>query len=157
MTGMSESQDLQELIKRFATDIGSMDSIVILGYSYGSLIASLHPPTLSLNGVHVVPVHRVFLSYPLSPRPFLTFLNGTKYDKALREGSKGDNDNRGRKLLIYGTRDQFTSANVYRSWVEPLMKSENLCVEVVDGADHFWRGESLHVLKNLVLLWLLGL
>ncbi|KIJ89671.1 hypothetical protein K443DRAFT_618900, partial [Laccaria amethystina LaAM-08-1] len=61
--GFDEAKDLEAIIHWTLDHLPNVSSIVIIGYSHGSLIASLQPPLPA-----PVQTSHVLLSYPLGPR-----------------------------------------------------------------------------------------
>jgi uncharacterized protein len=94
----------------------------------------------------------VLLSYPLSPLPILTFFHHGSHAAALGDlVSDPDSD----VLLVYGTRDQFTSESKYDAWSKDLeLRAAKLEVHKVDGADHFWGGAAMQTLLDIIGRWL---
>jgi len=129
-----------------------------MGYSYGSLIASMHPGSIQI-GSQDIAVHRLLLSYPYSVRGFLTLFNTYKYKSALSDLLRKGNV---RTLIVYGTNDQFTSASTYSKWVRELKTIlagddnalQRLTTHPIEDADHFWHGNSINQLCDLVEGWL---
>lgn len=79
---------------------------------------------------------------------FLTMFRGASYTAALERLVA---DHSTRVLCIHGDADQFTGASTYSAWSERLdhkasESGENeappLRVVVIEGGDHFWRGEA---------------
>ncbi|KAG6900698.1 hypothetical protein C0993_005010 [Termitomyces sp. T159_Od127] len=107
-----------------------------MGYSYGSLITSLHPILPTIKTTHIL------ISYPLSPRGWLTLFHTGTYNAKLRELVQNADSH---VLVVFGDRDEFTSVEKYREWqksLEEVSSSERLRVVEVGGASHFWRGPS---------------
>jgi alpha/beta superfamily hydrolase len=121
------------------------------GYSYGSLIASLHPV---LNPK--VKTSHILLSYPISPRGLLTMFHTGMYSSALHDTLRNPD---ARLLLIYGDKDEFTSKSKYDEWVDTLMRADGLkakfdVVPVMD-ANHFWQSDSARTaLQQAVDSWI---
>ena len=126
------------------------------GYSYGSLIASLHPVLEDVKTSHIL------LSYPMGPRHWLTAFHGHRYTTALKLLV---DDTRSNILVIYGDDDNFTTVESYDSWVTSLRKAPadqpdastegKLEVVKVSGASHFWREEdAVDTLVDAVREWL---
>ncbi|KAE8268092.1 hypothetical protein A4X09_0g4251 [Tilletia walkeri] len=151
-TGASESDDYQHVLDwsmcNFEEQHSSVRgaSIVLCGYSAGSLYcstskakASGSPSTWSTR-----PPLYVLVSYPRGVLWVLSLFQSARYNKALNnllvEGQAG-------VLLVYGTKDDFTSRKTYESWIGPLQSSQ-LSVEAIEDADHFWRTRAS--LKKLV-------
>jgi hypothetical protein len=61
-------------------------------------------------------------------------------------------------LVIYGESDEFTRISSYKEWVEKLKTvargSNRLSIAEIEGASHFWHGESLPELKLAFKRWL---
>ncbi|CCL99300.1 uncharacterized protein FIBRA_01316 [Fibroporia radiculosa] len=104
------------------------------GYSYGSLIASLHPVLPELQVSHVL------ISYPLGPRHWLTAFHGKTYTEELNTLLR---DPRSNVLVLYGDQDDFTSVENYEQWVKKLQceldREAKLQIVKVENASHFWR------------------
>lgn len=95
----------------------------------------------------------ILVSYPLDVVWLLTFFGGRRFRRALERAASAD------MLLIQGTRDQFTKAEVrarsqsYKAWSDD-MRSRFARVTAVDAAgDHFWRGGAMRVLFDTVRSW----
>ncbi|KZT01385.1 alpha/beta-hydrolase [Laetiporus sulphureus 93-53] len=137
-TGSREAQDLNELVKWATEAFNPVDSIVIIGYSYGALIASLQPLLPEPRVSHVL------LSYPLGARHWLTAFHGKNYTDALTSLIR---DRLSNVLIIYGDRDEFTSAEQYEQWLEALNRDTqgergSLQTAKVENATHFWREQN---------------
>jgi len=132
--------------------VADVRSVVIAGYSHGSLIASLQP-------VHPYPIKtsHILLSYPLSTRGLLTLFRISTYASSLNDLIRNPASN---TLITFGTRDEFTSATSYETWFQTLQKEAggegkgHLEVVKVDGATHFWSGEHGRELQRAVEGWL---
>jgi len=146
-TGLSEVEDLRELVKYALELIPGVCSVVFVGYSYGSLITSLHPVVPGIRTSHI------FISYPLGPRGWLTLFHTRTYAQRLTELVQDVNAN---VLILYGCRDEFTGVEGYRSWREgvELGGGDRVKVVEVESASHFWRGNSGERLEHEVALWL---
>ncbi|KAH9481419.1 hypothetical protein JR316_0005945 [Psilocybe cubensis] len=138
-TGFKEAKDLEDLVQWAMGQISDIRSVLIAGYSHGSLIASLFPVLPSVETYHIL------ISYPLGPRGWLTFFNSSSYDRALKDLLQQTNSN---VLIVYGDRDEFTSQSNYKSWVSSL--HGNVIVQEVENASHFWRGQSGRELVSLI-------
>lgn len=150
-TGKSEAQDLQELIQWAVMSMSSVRSLVLVGYSYGSLIVSLHPVLPDTRTSHVL------LSYPLSPRHWLTAFHGRHYTNALNTLLS---DPRADVLVVYGDADNFTSVEEYDAWADGLSQQADgrgkLEIVRIADANHFWRGpDATTRLVQAVECWLL--
>lgn len=138
LTGKAEGEDLKALVQEFLAEKPEIDSLTVIGYSHGSLIASLHPV---LNPK--VKTSHILLSYPISPRGLLTMFHTGMYSLALHDTLCNPD---ARLLLIYGDKDEFTSKSKYDEWVDTLMRTDGLkakfdVVPVMD-ANHFWQSDS---------------
>ncbi|KAF7330476.1 Peptidase-S15 domain-containing protein [Mycena venus] len=109
-TGLSEAGDLAALIQWGIDELKNVRSIVVLGYSYGSLIASLQPVLPN------IPTSHVLVSYPLGVRGWLTLFK-SRYEEALKELLRNPASN---VLVVHGDSDQFTSSAAYRTWTDTL-------------------------------------
>jgi len=145
-TGLTEGKDLEELVQWGIGAVLGVKSVVLVGYSHGALIASLHP-TLPAP----IKTSHLLLSYPLGPRSFLTLFRGGTYTDRL---NKLINDPRSNVLVIYGDQDQFTGVETYEGWAAELRKnSGEFRAELVQGATHFWTSRSGQRLKEIVKDW----
>jgi len=147
-SGLPEARDLQLLVQWALNELPGIKHVVLMGYSHGSLISSLHLPTIQDTSIQI---HHILLSYPLSVRGFLTFFNTQKYIHALASLLSQNNT---RTMIIYGTSDQFTSVSKYRGWVQGVTSEGVLTTHEVEGADHFWRGPYAEQLCTLIEAWL---
>jgi len=152
-TGESEGKDLQALVQWGLEKVPDVCSVVIAGYSHGSLIASLQPILpLPIKTSHIL------LSYPLSTRGLLTLFRTSTYALSLKNLIQNPASN---TLVIYGTRDEFTGEGAYEGWVKTLKKEAEgeskgrLEVVKVDEATHFWGGKHGIELRYAVERWLL--
>ncbi|TFY81425.1 hypothetical protein EWM64_g2587 [Hericium alpestre] len=111
-TGFAEAEDLQEVVQVAIQESGDVEEVLILGYSHGSLVASLHP-------VLPPPIRtmHVLLSYPLGPRGFLTLFNARTYEDRLEALLR---DSRAHVLVVHGDADNFTGAPAYDQWADGL-------------------------------------
>ncbi|CAE6459272.1 unnamed protein product [Rhizoctonia solani] len=156
-SGRSEAADLEELTQWCLSKVENANCLIIVGYSYGALLASCH---CALSGP--IQTYHVILSYPLSPLPLLTFFNTSTYREKL---SRLVQDPRARVLIIFGNRDQFTSIESFESWTNDLqpdrdtsasgiiISGSNTEIKMVPGADHFWRGR-YQQLREAISSWL---
>ncbi|EJF64864.1 alpha/beta-hydrolase [Dichomitus squalens LYAD-421 SS1] len=153
LTGHREGEDLKELVQWARSTIPHVTSLVLAGYSHGSLIASLHPVLDDIETSHIL------LSYPLGPRRWLTAFHGHRYSAALQSLI---NEPRSNILIIYGDDDNFTTAESYDAWVASLRDAPStapsrgkLEVVKVQGASHFWReDDAVDRLVDVVHDWL---
>ncbi|KAF9475404.1 alpha/beta-hydrolase [Pholiota conissans] len=143
-TGFSEGEDLKAVCKWVLERFTDVRSLAIMGYSHGSLIASLHPVLPSVKTSHIL------LSYPLGPRSWLTLFKSSSYSTALHELVRHRNSN---VLVIYGDQDEFTSVEKYRTWASDLA-GENVEIVEVQNASHFWHGGSGRELETVISKWL---
>ncbi|KAG1825082.1 Alpha/Beta hydrolase protein [Suillus variegatus] len=151
LTGKAEGEDLKALVQEFLAEKPEVDSLTVIGYSYGSLIASLHPV---LNPK--VKTSHILLSYPISPRGLLTMFHTGMYSLALRDILCNPD---ARLLLIYGDKDEFTSKSKYDEWVDTLRRTDGLkarfdIIPVMD-ANHFWQSDGARIaLQQAVDSWI---
>jgi len=151
-TGASEGKDLQALVQWGLETVTDVHSVVIAGYSHGSLIASLQPVLPA-----PIKTFHILLSYPLSTRGLLTLFRTSTYASSLNDLIRNPVSN---SLVIFGTRDEFTSAASYETWIQALQKEAegegkgHLEVVKVDGATHFWGGEHGRELQRAIEGWL---
>lgn len=138
LTGLQEARDLEELVRWAAAQMPELTSIVIAGYSHGSLVASLFPLPSEPSSVKVT---HILLSYPLGPRSWLTAFRGRRYTATLNALVR---DPRANVLVIYGDRDEFTGVQSYDDWAESLRRENagggkaHLQILRIEGANHFW-------------------
>ncbi|KAF5372747.1 hypothetical protein D9615_010095 [Tricholomella constricta] len=134
-TGLSEAKDLEDLAIWALQRLSSIKSLVIIGYSHGSLIASLHPILPTIKTSHVL------ISYPLGPRGWLTLFHTGTYSARLKELIQNVDSN---VLIIYGDRDEFTGVSKYRGWRQSLEEESGgqLRIVEIERASHFWRGHA---------------
>ncbi|TRM65064.1 Alpha/Beta hydrolase protein [Schizophyllum amplum] len=137
-TGLAEGEDLEALVRWALGQIPNVTNVAIVGYSHGSLIASLHPVLEP-----PVQTQHILISYPLGPRGWLTLFKSSHYTAKLSDLLR---DPRGRVLIVHGDNDEFTSAGSYRTWVEELQKvtqgeaKAQLAISLFPGVSHFWHG-----------------
>ncbi|KAF7375006.1 Peptidase-S15 domain-containing protein [Mycena sanguinolenta] len=144
-TGLSEASDLAALIQWAVDQLGDVRSVVVLGYSYGSLIASLQPILPN------IPTSHILISYPVGVRGWLTMFK-SRYAEALKELLSEPASN---VLVVVGDSDEFTSAKTYRTWKNTLETPSAVklkWVEVESGS-HFWRDSDGDELVELVSEW----
>ncbi|KAJ7494629.1 Alpha/Beta hydrolase protein [Mycena galericulata] len=145
-TGWAEASDLDALIEWAIATVGDVRSVVVLGYSYGSLIASLQPVLGSVETSHIL------LSYPLGVRGWLTLFK-SRYEETLKELLRNPAAN---VLVVFGDEDEFTSVASYRTWrgaLEGTAAGKLQCAEV-RGGTHFWRDSDGDELVAIVSQWL---
>ncbi|KAF8606413.1 alpha/beta-hydrolase [Ceratobasidium sp. AG-I] len=158
-SGQSEAADLEELVKWCINKVGNVGTLLLVGYSYGSLIALCHPIL-----PEPVRTYHVLLSYPLSPLQLLTFFNASTYREKLRHLV---NDPRAHVFILYGDKDQFTALAKYQVWVASMQQPENqgtvetnalgtprVETRMISGADHFWRGQYNRQMRQAISGWL---
>ncbi|KAI9066269.1 alpha/beta-hydrolase [Trametes sanguinea] len=156
LTGGQEVEDLKELVQWARSSRPSLSKLVILGYSHGSLVASMHPVLQGVETSHIL------LSYPLGPRQWLTAFHSHRYATAL---TNLVSDSRSRTLVIYGDHDDFTSVESYDSWAGVLWSHHaererdaaqpgELDIVKIEGASHFWREpQAVERLVQIVERW----
>ncbi|TFL04024.1 alpha/beta-hydrolase [Pterulicium gracile] len=132
LTGSPEVDDLQAVVHWALDRLGDIQSVLLVGYSYGALIAS-SLPLLS----RPLKTSHLLISYPVSVRGFLTLFRSGTYASKLSELLR---DNSSRVMVVYGDCDDFTGAGRYRAWQLELEKetSATLTCVCVQGANHFW-------------------
>ncbi|TPX35128.1 hypothetical protein SmJEL517_g02410 [Synchytrium microbalum] len=86
--------------------------LLLVGYSYGSMMACAAAKALIDNGVNVVGL--VAISYPSSVMWFLTSGNSSAFTAPLQALNKTP------KLFLMGTSDNFTSISAHRQFVESI-------------------------------------
>ncbi|CAG8741075.1 1480_t:CDS:2, partial [Ambispora leptoticha] len=113
--------------------IPNISDVTIIGYSYGSLIAS---SLASSSSQFTLPTSYVLINYPLSVIWFLTFFRFSTYLNYLHILLSSTS----RVLFIYGDSDQFTGVNKYKQWVKDNKAVENLLwtIKELKGTDHFY-------------------
>ncbi|KAJ3526139.1 hypothetical protein NMY22_g10285 [Coprinellus aureogranulatus] len=155
-TGIEEGKDLEAVVRRAVRELENVTTVVIIGYSHGSLITTLHPG-LDQELPHIQLAY-VLLSYPLGPRSFLTLFKGSYYDQKLDEIISSS---KSKILIAYGGRDEFTSFERYKDWVKRLeskssetQREKMLSVLEVPKATHFWFGEANDKLRAELARWL---
>lgn len=146
-TGFSEAKDLEDLVTWAFGELGNIKSLVFIGYSHGSLIASMHPVVPTITTSHIL------ISYPLGPRGWLTLFQTGTYSSKLKELVKNPAC---RVLLLYGDEDEFTGVSKYREWKKSLEADSDGQLRIVEvpGASHFWMGQPGVVLEEEVERWL---
>ncbi|OSC96894.1 alpha/beta-hydrolase [Trametes coccinea BRFM310] len=156
LTGSKEVEDLQELVEWARSSRPNLSKLVILGYSHGSLIASMHPVLPDVDTAHML------LSYPLGPRQWLTAFHSHRYATTLKDLVC---NSRSHVLIIYGDQDDFTSVESYDSWANVLRgcraEKEQMAAEPgelkivkITGASHFWREQqAVERLNDLIKSW----
>ncbi|PPQ65269.1 hypothetical protein CVT26_000229 [Gymnopilus dilepis] len=122
LTGFKEVEDLKAVIQWALENIPGVESLVILGYSHGSLVASMHPVLDNVKTSHIL------LSYPIGPRGFLTLFNSSSYTRALNDLVHHPRSN---VLIIFGDCDEFTSQSKYKAWAAGL-EAENVEIHEVE-------------------------
>ena len=124
-------------------------TLLLAGYSYGSLAASTCPPPSDTTDVHFETSY-LLISYPLSVAWALCALQTSFFTSALRTHSKDH-----RVLAVYGDQDQFTAVEKFRRWAAELGQSESFWSIEVPGADHFWRDQEYKAdLLSTICNWL---
>lgn len=122
-------------------------NLILVGYSAGSLSASVcFPLEDECKGV-VLQTRWILLSYPLSVRFALTCFRSSYFIDGLHRildscSKSTEESSSGRVLVVYGDGDQFTSIDKYRKWVIELTERSKAVVQSLEIAqsDHFWHG-----------------
>ncbi|KAK2463445.1 hypothetical protein APHAL10511_004531 [Amanita phalloides] len=138
-TGMEEGKDLEAVVQWAISRVTDVERLVLIGYSHGGLIVSLHPILTHIKTSHVL------LSYPLSPRGWITMFHGSAYQNKLEMLVR---DERSDVLVIHGDADEFTSKNKYGEWSGQL--GGGRVVEIAGGT-HFWLGSAGEEMQQFVL------
>lgn len=104
-------------------------------------------------GLKDVPTSHVILSYPLAHRPLLSLFSSSTYQNALLALVRNPESN---VLVVHGDEDDFTGIAKYNSWTAELTTEAKgkLKVEVIPGARHFWGGEAMVRLADVLKSWL---
>jgi len=140
-TGIQEGKDLEELVQWCLNTIPNVKTLLLLGYSHGSLVTSLFP----ISAIPDVKIYHILLSYPLGPRSFLTAFRGGHYTTALNNLL---HDPRSNVLVVYGDQDEFTGEDSYDTWARSLKAAVQvegrgkLEINKIHGATHFWMGQN---------------
>ncbi|KAF0352005.1 alpha/beta-hydrolase [Gigaspora margarita] len=118
--------------------IPKVSDVTIIGYSYGSLIAS---SVASSSPQFTFPTSYILINYPLSVTWFLTFFRSSTYLNYLQTLLVSTS----RVLFIYGDSDQFTGVGKYRQWVKINKAAENplWTIKELKGTDHFYTWQSM--------------
>ncbi|WVQ71586.1 hypothetical protein IAR50_001126 [Cryptococcus sp. DSM 104548] len=149
----SDPADMAQVERATADLLGDIKEIFRFGYSWGSLLVTLAPPHTLLRRILLVsPPCKIFggITY-FSNKSFRSSLGNL-----LAEGVH--------VRLIYGTKDEFTSARVFQSFGEDLpeviQQSEGASgigrwekVEI-DEADHMYRRDYGEMLREEIGKWL---
>jgi len=125
--GSSEVEDIRAAAQYLLTlpetaKGGKVTKVVVVGYSYGSLIAQGAAQVPEVSAVAA-------LSCPFSFANWLTLFN----DKALL--GRAQNSNKP-KMFVMGTQDNFVSAASFRKRLSAY--SQPCTSALVDSCDHFW-------------------
>ncbi|CAG8540001.1 13353_t:CDS:2, partial [Cetraspora pellucida] len=118
--------------------IPKISDVTIIGYSYGSLIAS---SLASSSSQFTLPTSYVLINYPLSVIWFLTFFRSSTYLNYLQTLLASTSH----VLFIYGDSDQFTGVSKYKQWVKDNKAVENPLWSIVElkGTDHFYTFQNM--------------
>ncbi|KAF9514623.1 hypothetical protein BS47DRAFT_1342959, partial [Hydnum rufescens UP504] len=170
LTGLAEAEDLRTLVDHALQQIPSVVEIVLLGYSFGCLPVSLHPPRLnfSMDRPYISPdlvIRHVLLSYPVGVLWALTFFHSDRYTKAVLDLLSSPYAD---VLVLYGDTDQFTKISKYDAWVSKLRQAAGgdtpgeasspprgrLTTQVFHDTDHFWDGGQKREMWGFLAIWL---
>ncbi|GAA5863249.1 hypothetical protein JCM5353_008120 [Sporobolomyces roseus] len=130
-------------------------SVLLCGYSFGSLLASSCPPPPS-TAQFTFETSYLLISYPLSVLWALTSFNSSRFTIALEDRARDGN----RVCVVYGDKDQFSGIAKLRDWSTRLKsmgstRADNVRIVEVEGADHFWaKGETKREALEKVKEWL---
>jgi alpha/beta superfamily hydrolase len=117
--------------------------IILIGYSYGSLIAGSASADL-----HEC-IANISIAPPFSVQHWLLMFNSTfHHDKATAKENLP-------RLLLIGTEDNFTSEEVFKTTVGTKYPGEVTTGAVIKGADHFFRHREKDVM-DVIGQWLLA-
>jgi alpha/beta superfamily hydrolase len=120
-TGSAEVAHLADLCSK-------EPSVILIGYSHGSLINL--KVAANLQNVKAI----VSISYPYSVMSLLTLFHHWRYMDALAQLPAVP------KLFITGSNDNFTSLSAFESFYQLIPQPKELLV--VQGQDHFWSDPS---------------
>ncbi|CAB4378601.1 unnamed protein product [Rhizophagus irregularis] len=160
-TGEPENNDFRTMLNFLANSgkisddniviIPKISGVIIIGYSYGSLMATSltssptqYPFTTSF----------VLISLPLSVIWFLTFFRSSAYQTNLQNLLSSSST---RVLFIFGDSDQFTRASKYKQWIKDnnVLGNERWNVVELKGVDHFFVYQQMEdVLIDVIQKWL---
>ena len=101
------------------------ESILLVGYSYGSLICGSATPSIPQC------VGLIMIAPPLAVRHWLYLMNGNYH---LAQARKRVSMNR---LFVIGSKDNFTSEKIFREIVDTFPEASSTGA-VLKGADHFF-------------------
>eukprot|EP01120_Amphizonella_sp_Union-15-10_P001249 TRINITY_DN112_c0_g1_i1.p1 TRINITY_DN112_c0_g1~~TRINITY_DN112_c0_g1_i1.p1 ORF type:complete len:233 (+),score=26.76 TRINITY_DN112_c0_g1_i1:172-870(+) len=130
--GGPERSDVLACSKYLLQEVG-VSSVLLVGYSYGSVIASSVAD--EMNEI----MGYVSISYPFGPLSFMLLGHLLSCAKTCKD-----------KLFIMGDRDSFTGVETFRRRVDEMPDSKRY--RIVKGGDHFWFGKE-NVLLDLVEEW----
>jgi alpha/beta superfamily hydrolase len=172
LSALSEAEDLGKLVKvlvKHISEKGSAITQVVLmvskqrditgmiltvtsqGYSHGSIPVSHHPTSIQ-DLSPAITVSHILLSYPLSPMAFLTAFHHNTHAAALQRLISNES---ARVLVVYGDHDEFTAEGKYDTWSQGLIAGgRKVDIHKVKGANHFWHGQSMSSLLDIVSNWL---
>ncbi|ODO03396.1 hypothetical protein L198_02243 [Cryptococcus wingfieldii CBS 7118] len=149
----SDPADMAQVESATADLLGDIKDIFRFGYSWGSLLVTLAPPHTLLR--------RLLLVSP----PCTIFGGITYFSNRSFRGSLGDLLAEGVHVkLIYGTKDEFTSAKVFQTFGEDLpavIKKKEGASDIgtwekveIDEADHMYRRDYGEMLREELGKWL---
>ncbi|KAI0268455.1 Alpha/Beta hydrolase protein [Russula aff. rugulosa BPL654] len=127
LTGLQDADDLRELVDCALKRLGDVREVALIGYSYGALIASMHPILPApLRTTHIL------ISYPLGKRGLLTAFRSRTYQRALENLVRQPE---ARILLCRSGADDFTPEKMFDHWAEAL-------AQLAAGSDGTSEGEN---------------
>ena len=141
--GYSEVRQVTEAAE-FVIRNTAATKLLVVGYSYGSLIgasASANIPQC---------IGYIMIAPPFSVSNWLLLFNSSYHMKHAKENIS----NGFKRLMIIGSRDNFTSENNFRKTVARFPRA-NTTANVIDDADHFFFGIEIEVIK-IVDEWVRG-
>ncbi|RIA88933.1 Alpha/Beta hydrolase protein [Glomus cerebriforme] len=159
-TGESESNDFRTMLNFIANSgkinddniviIPKIYQVTIIGYSYGSLIATSLASTPT---EYSFPISYILISLPLSVTWFLTFFHSSVYSTHLKNLLSSSST---KVLFVFGDSDQFTRVSKYRQWIKDnnVLENERWTVAELNGADHFFAYQQMEVaLIDVIEQW----
>ncbi|CAG8479046.1 7998_t:CDS:2 [Funneliformis mosseae] len=125
---------LENPVKINGVEIPKISHIIIIGYSYGSLIAS---SLASSQTQYTFTISYILISLPLSVMWFLTFFHSSVYSAHLKNLLSSVST---KVLFIFGDSDQFTRASKYKQWIKDnnVLENERWTVAKLKNVDHFF-------------------
>jgi alpha/beta superfamily hydrolase len=143
--GCNQVRQLQDiandLLAGAYTKTVSPTSLILVGYSYGALIAAS-----ASAGIPQV-IACISISPPFSVQHWLLMFSGSYH---LEQAAKRDNLPR---LLVMGDRDNFTSVSAFQGIVDHWYPADVTTGAIIKAADHFFRNRERDIM-DVIGLWL---